>query len=808
MATGILGGLDATLQGFMQMSAQAERNRLANAELELARQRGVREDRQLGLMEGQFQLAKDKQASELRTLRLTEANTRVKQEGDSLLADAFTSKYYKPTDTVNPFDKAKLIADLQGSDPYRKAQARRFVLRVANHERMMGRFEEGNVEDDDFSFDNLDEQALANGRVVAVGKYRSTGAPGVSTVRGTNEPDDPVYSRDFTDAANDISVYFKGSVLNRGSNMGASSAYARSVIANAATEADAGGGGGGGGDRVGATNRVTTAVMSSVGPILGREGKRAVIAALSEAEKSGDPNAYRKVLLGITETLNKNGANIEIPSILTTSVDKNKRDKNIIEPGSSNQGPNVDTTPRVRFLLTPGAPVDPFAAYGTPTWIRGSNPLARLDTKIADATSKANKATGDARIAAEQELSKLQQQRYSLVNNINVRQFEKINSDIASLEASRNNAESDRRGAFDTKIAQLKTRRDLYIKAGYRTASMESDAYKSLETNVLSKIDGLTGDQALQLVADGRIQFSESDMAAMRVRAQEAGVTSNAQIKRLPRREQIALRAIMYSWSDNAAERESIRGEMTNLAETGILSMSRKELDTSQINWFNAYTSRMNLDLERAKFLYQQAKDNSAALSASLQRNDYWREAATKTLTDMTTMIRSGTGPDGKPIDRNPKHQGYSLELRSERVTAAVQNHLSRFVLDTRQALQEGHGKRHLQTLNAMTSTALMALAKDGTGSFWNWVGSWGNPSPDQIIGASTDFGLERVRAERDDNGNITGFRVYSAGGQRSGRFFTAKQVQDGMDPEIYKTVVAAVELSELARQSNDPNAR
>jgi len=137
-----------------------------------------------------------------------------------------------------------------------------------------------------------------------------------------------------------------------------------------------------------------------------------------------------------------------------------------------------------------------------------------------------------------------------------------------------------------------------------------------------------------------------------------------------------------------------------------------------------------------------------------------------------------------------------------------VQTYLNNLVLDTRQALQEGHGKRHLQTLNALSSTALMALAKDGTGGFWNWVGGWGNPSPDQIIGAGTDFGLQRVRAERDANDNITGFRVYSASGQRAGRFFTAKQVQDGMDPEMYKVVVAAIELNELARQSNDPNAR
>lgn len=788
----------AILAGFQGVQAAAQRRQqlgIQQQELDLARERAGREERQLGILESDFKLREQKQASDLRTARLSEIDTKVKREGDSLIGDALSLGYYDVNNRETPFKKDKLVADLQGSDPAKKAQAQQFIVRVANHERMMGRLEEGKIDEDDFSFDSLDPQALASGKVIAVGKYRSTGEPGVSTVRGTNEPDDPIYSRDFTDAAKDISVYWRGSVLNRGSTMGGSSAYTRSTVVGMAGEADAKAARGGG-DVVGATNRVTTAVMSSAGPILGREGKRAAMAALSAAQD--DPEEYRKVLLGITETLNNGGANIQVPSILTSPVDKNKRDRNIVEPGSYNQGQNVDTRPGL-----PAAGTDPSAAFQITSG--RADPLAGLNRKIADATSKADKATGDARIAAENELSKLQQQRYDLVNNINVRQFNGINSQLASLQSDRAKASPDRRAAFDSKISELTKRRDLYVKAGYRTPSMETDAYKALETNVLSKLEGLTGEQALQLVQDGRIKFSEADMAAMRARAQEAGVTSNAQVKRLPLREQTALRAIMYSWSENPQERESIRQEMTNLAETGILSMSKKDLDTSQRGWFTAYTDRMRLDQDRAEFLYRVSNDRATALSEALKRKDGWDKSAREALTGMTRMIRFGKGPDGADIDDAGYDGG---KLNRTRVDAAVKFYLPNLVLDTRQAIQEGSGKRHLQTLNALTSTALMAAAKDGTGGFWNWVGSWGNPSPDQIIGAGTDFGLQRVKAEKDANDNITGFRVYSAGGERAGRFFTAKQVQDQMDPEMYKVVVSAIELNELARQNKDPNAR
>jgi hypothetical protein len=565
-------------------------------------------------------------------------------------------------------------------------------------------------------------------------------------------------------------------------------------------EADSGRGARGG-DVVGATNRVTSAVISSAAPILGREGKRAAVAALSAAENN--PAEYRRVLLGIAETLNKGGAKIQVPSILTAPVDKNKRDKNIVEPGSYADERAI--SPEAISAVS-GIPEVGIGAVLANTVSDRSSPVASLDRKIARATDKANKATGDARIAAENELTTFQQQRYALVNNINVRQFNDINSQLTSLQSDRAKASPDRRAAFDSKISDLTKRRDLYVRAGYRTPSMETDAYKSLETNVLSKLEGLTGEQALQLVQDGRIKISETDVAAMRVRAQEAGVTSNAQVKRLPLREQTALRAIMYSWSDNPQERESIRNEMSNIAETGILSMSRKDLDTSQRNWFVAYTDRARLDLNRAEFLYKVSNDRSTALNDALKRKDGWDKAARDALTGMTQMIRFGKGPDGANVDDDGYDGG---KLNRNRVDAAVKFFLPNLVLDTRQAIQEGSGQRHLQTLNALTSTALMAAAKDGTGGFWNWVGSWGNPSPDQIIGAGTDFGLQRVKAERNENNNVTGFRVYSAGGERAGRFFTAKQVQDQMDPEMYKVVVSAIELNDLAKQaSKDPNAR
>lgn len=653
--------------------------------------------------------------------------------------------------------------------------------------------DENDLAEDDFQFTGLDQNALAQGKVVVVGRYKSTGEPGVSTVGGTNRPDDPVYVRDFTDAANDIGVYFRGSLLDRGSNMGASSAYTRSVISAEASEFDQKQSTSSG------NNTLIRQVLPASSQLLGREGGRAALAAISATE--GNPEEQRKVLLGITETLNRRGANIQVPAWMQKKA--TGRDKEIIEP---ERFTGQSVTSRVDIMGDPGqrAASAAMALTGlgnSQTLANAREPaLADIDNKIKRKTAEANAATGDKRIALERELSALQETRTAQVKRINKAGFNSVETELSALKADRAKAAPDRRAAFDKKIGELESRRGRYIQAGYTTPAMETQQYQEFQGRILDKIQNLSAEDTLALVQEGRIQFTDADRAAMAVRAQEAGVTSNAQIKKLPYKEQIALRSMMYAWSDNPAERESIRDEMSNLATTGILSMSKKDLDDSNRGWFTAYTARAQLDLNKAEFLYKQWNDERTRLSKALETAENWRKEIRDTQSGYNQMIWYGEGPGGVKVD----NKGYTGKLDLDRVKGATRFYLSNLVQDTQQALASGNGRRHLQATNAMTSTALAAVAENGTGGFFNWVASFARPSASGVVGAGTDFNLSRFRPEFDSNNNITGFYYTTESGKAAGRFFTAQQVKEGLDPELYEVLVSAVMLNEEARNKEE----
>lgn len=781
MAQDVGSAILAGIQGVQENARQRQAMLIQQQELELAKQRGEREQKQLDLYSRNVESEISKRDADLQQSLRTNLQTRVKQEGDSLVGQARTSGYFDVNDRQNPFKKDKLIADLK--DPAKRPMAEQILVRMANHERSLGRLDENDLAEDDFQFTGLDQNALAQGKVVVVGRYKSTGEPGVSTVGGTNRPDDPVYVRDFTDAANDIGVYFRGSLLDRGSNMGASSAYTRSVIAAEASEFDQKQSTSSG------NNTLIRQVLPASSQLLGREGGRAALAAISATE--GNPEEQRKVLLGITEILNRRGANIQVPAWMQKKA--TGRDKDIIEPQQATPSSLVadpNSPIGISIDISPAAKAVP----GSPETIR------RLDLDIKKKTAEANAATGDKRIALERELSALQETRTAQVKRINKAGFNSVETELSALKADRAKAAPDRRAAFDKKIGELESRRGRYIQAGYTTPAMETQQYQEFQGRILDKIQNLSAEDTLALVQEGRIQFTDADRAAMAVRAQEAGVTSNAQIKKLPYKEQIALRSMMYAWSDNPAERESIRDEMSNLATTGILSMSKKDLDDSNRGWFTAYTARAQLDLNKAEFLYKQWSDQQTRLSKALETGENWRKEIRDTQSGYNQMIWYGKGPGGVEID----DKGYTGKLDLDRVKGATRFYLPNLIQDTRQALASGNGRRHLQATNAMTSTALAAVAENGTGGFFNWVASLARPSASGVVGAGTDFNLSRFRPEFDSNNNITGFYYTTESGKAAGRFFTAQQVKEGLDPELYEVLVSAVMLNEEARNKEE----
>lgn len=860
MAQGFLGGVNDTIGAFLTMQQQAARNQIAQQELELARQRGDRDERTLQINEKNYQLnARNADIAQQEADRnQREFNLGlIRTEGDELVGRALAQGWFNPAGREKPFDRNKLYADLNGTDLERKAIARDWVIRAANHERSLSRWEAGDLTTDDFRFDALDEAAFTNGDVLVTGKYRRTGEPGVSTVNGTNRPDDPVLIRNFSDVANDLSLYFNTSVLQRGSNLGRSSAYAQSIVATDLANADA---------KQGAArleSDVVNGVAAAYGPEQGRAAKRQLIAVLGAAKT---PEERLPILLEIAQGLNLRGANILIPRVFqaATSGSQNQagrpqlryddapqmrtgvqamvdglfgtkrgsartRDQEgiagLVEPeigatATRSNIPYVDRRYDSLAAVLLGYDSGDKAGKTARTILTSSPETSRIrayDAEIEMLKQKANKLdlNSEERLNMEREIASRQRDRNNLVTSRNDRIWEKITSDLNGLYAEREQMSPDRRGPIDSKIAELELRRDRYTAAGYRTPEMVASGYRELEKNVISKIQGMSPTEVADAIDSGAITFSEADMAAMRQYASSANVTSMSSIRRLPNQDQIALRAMLYAWAPDA-NKPAIRNEMVNLSTTFIPSMSQKDLDESNRAWATIRIQNRNLTLEENKFLDKLKTDSREGRVKD-------SAAASKFLREFNGFVFRGVGGEsGQKLDESgASGSGFTTTaektlnfftgerdlgtVTKDRVINANRLTLGPMILDTRAAIANGGGQYMLQALNSAMSTSLATLAIEGDGSFLGWLGSFGRPDARQVMGSGTDFTLSRFVPEfgKDMEGNptIKGFWYTDKNRAKAGRFFTAQQVQEELDPEVYEALAEVVMLNQDAKK-------
>lgn len=778
MAQDLGSALLAGFQAAQAMGQQRFNNEMALDELDLARRRANREDKQLVI--NQQSEARQQSESDLKQIRA---------EGDELFGAAYRQGWYDPSNKERPFDPAKLKADLSGSDPERKAFARDWLIRAANHERKYGMWETGTLtrESRDFRFNALDDQAFANGQILVRGNYISTGEPGVSTVDGSNNKDDKVLVRDFQDVANDLSVYFSTTVLQRGSNLGATSPYTQSLIATDVANADA---------RQGVKkleSDVVNATAPIFGPELGRAAKRQTIGILGAAK---DPAEKVSILIEMANGLNARGANIQIPSVFTNAASQTADLKEVEPPAQAQRQVLVPYSDR-RYddlaALFIGRDRDISLAGSTqPDQVKSfDNQIKRLKAK-ADALP----VDDPKRLELERAIAETQSKRNNLVKSRNDRGWRALTTELENLKREREKMAADRRAPIDSKIAALELRRERFIQAGYKTPELLNEGYKELEKNVLSKIEGMSPTDLTAAIDSGALQFTQQDVAAMRAYATQFGIRRSSDIRRLPNREQIALRALMYAVESDPSRQQAIYQDMVNLSTTGIASMSVKDLDASNRAWADIRIRDRQLSLEEQQFL-----DKLRTRSI-----DEIRDGANKAagfVSEFQGFVFNGVGgTTGRAIDDKGSGRG----LTKERVVNANRLVLAPMILETRARLATGGGSEMLQALNSTMSTSIAALAKEGDGSFLSWVASFFRPDSGDIVGAGTDFSLSRVLPDFgiDDNGNptIKGFWYTTKNGAKAGVYFTAQQVQEELDPEIYET------LAEVVLLNRDASAR
>lgn len=773
----------AILQGIQSVqdaAARRQQMKLARDELALSQQRT-----QSALAVDQAQLKKLTD-DENRLLR-TEATNNLKASGDQIIGAGLREGFFNLADEQKPLNSAAVIAALRDADPLKKATAERFVVDVFNQERRKRRLDSNDYSADDFEFTSLDPEALKQGQIIARGNYKD-GRPGVATVDGSSEPTSPVLSLSFDQAAGQMELFAKTGILPF-SNMGASDAYTRATVVNRAVNGGAPSGAATSTGRQQSPQSPTQAVNTLLPQIdsaatarLGVSGARDVRSALAEVQNN--PAEFGKRVVQIAKTLG-----IDIPYVLTKRPNDGRRNAGdelgLVEPdkykppaGSSGVSPLVV------------GPLLPAAVLATNNLVPPSNPLIDIEAKIDRKKKAAKNLTGDAAIKAETEIAELEKQRHQLVTDINVRQFQGINSEIDSLTNTRGNVAVERRGEFDKKIAQLKSRREAYIAAGFATPAMRNEAFQELATNVLSRLSNAQPEDVARLVDSGALKFPKRQVTAMTTRAREVGVRSVEDIAKLPNNaERMAMFGMMYAWAGDSNERNQIVTAMRNVAETGVMSMSRDDAIKAQQTWAQIRIAAGNLRVNEARLLLDQAEQREKAAAAAIVSGKDVRGFLTKSSSDFRDYLYGGAA---LPKDR----QGFQETPDRDRVVSAAMFVTTPLLQAAQAAEAQGRdASPFYEEINRQTSAIIAGIGNANNKG-------WRSLFRDDSSVTASDATLGRVKAVYSPGRNgelkVSGFQYTNASGQNTGTMVTVSQLNN-IDPMLSTIAMAAANYGERA---------
>lgn len=251
----------------------------------------------------------------------------------------------------------------------------------------------------------------------------------------------------------------------------------------------------------------------------------------------------------------------------------------------------------------------------------------------------------------------------------------------------------------------------------------------------------LTPTQLDNAINRGRIQVSPETASTVSTALNNAGVTKLEDLKKLPIYDRMVVRAVILATESDPAVRKQMSQEMQNIMESGVASISGKDVVDNRIkaerqrfDW-----AKLDKELEDLRFKYAQLsqkarKDRDSATTASIN-------AVVKHIDETSAIFY----PDGRRNINGQTAQNYFDTVLPK---ALIQ--LNNTEKDSPEE------QRWLDAAERGISIALAGLASENIGgSLGEWWRSLFRPDASQAASAS-DFQLKRmrVRTEKDAQGN------------------------------------------------------
>ena len=773
---GFAGGLESSLRLGMALTRQRDADRYRQEALDFNRKQldqrvkehedrvaqwdtqneaAVRQDFIASYQAGSSRIAAEASRSQAETARgtldLERQQYNDKQVGagkDEYISGVFSKNFF---DIQNgQVDVDALSAALMAPPEQRDSQVETLVLQGLNSSAIVP---EG------FTFNSVERK---NGQFIFSGNYKEDGRPGVLTATGGVSDDSALPPLDGRLVAGLIRDSFYQAV--KGSELGSDglTRYVLHLKGNEAAARDAA-----------ANAEATGTVLDQLD--LNTEASRAFRGALAKAT---DENERRATLRDFAST-NLN-MQLELPDAAPATE--------II--GSVTES-NLDERVPVAVMGGPasgfGGPASQVLMSDSPAAVErrvASRRATRIDSQIADLERKAEQASGPRKEALMTQITELDAERQELVQRTNTQSLEAATARIKDLTAKRDKARGPRQAYWQEQIdAATQEKRELERGMGVVTPAMETNAYKRLEEDVFSRLEELSNDEIQDLAAKGQLTFSPEQLSVLRQRAQELGGTvEDIRTKATPP-EQAAYLALLSSMARTPGEVTQSGTELRNVRETGVPSMSAKDLGEARLRGREARTAEGRLDLDRKT----QATQDFSGLDQFRQDegkkvNDIFFEEAA----DGTTVLRSGmNAPREYLMKVFPSQFSRYQDFKRRQDVDPAAAEKARVIKD--------EARRGLSiAINRMSGASPSAWR-----AVLNFFG--GRPGADYTA-TGMDFDLDRIQiGEYAADGRPKSFIFTTAGGGRAGEPIPARTVEQLGKP-IYNALVQAAKANETSR--------
>ena len=721
--SGLLAGFQGASAMAQQRRDEAARDReLTQRDATLA-QRRTEFDESVRQFEKTYKIdaAKEARDQSLFDMGMTQ------QAANNTIAEATNIGLFNPASGNFSLDTGKLT-ELLGS---KNQTASQLLIDAANRQNSI----EG------FKF--TDYQVAEDGSIVVTGEYED-GSPGVLTEDGSSDPTSRVATFTPAQAASLVSDDFIN-VTNASSILSGQKGVAFLAFrgANSADIAQA--------QRVRTLQANVLPAIDSSGDVgLSRQFRSVLADAGSSEEK-----------IAILED-QATSLGIELPKIQT-------------------EGELVPFTPIY------DADKEAAEGVGRRKTMRGASPtvsipegkLKAIDSRIRVAEQKLESPdlSDERRLAIQSQLNQLDANRRGVIDAENNRNLEIVTSEIGDLQRGLDRAAPARKEYWQSQLDEKKAvKTQLEEALGLRTQVMGSQEYKNLEEQVFTRLDAMTPEQVDEAVDNGDLTFTPEQIGVMRQRLQESNITSMQQISELPSNEQLAYRALLAVIAPDQSARDQARTEMSNLTETGTLSLSAQEAGEQGINQTNALTNLRNsitrqLELERNLTVDQRARIDKAATEATKFGEE-------------TVNTFFGEESDGLTARSARKYTTTILPRIMTRASSAA--------LPEEQQIYQA-------AINQGVSLAVAGYAAEEEGGFSETLYSFFRIDAEDVV-SSTDFDLSRVGVDMK-NGRPATFYYTGPDGVIADERIRATALRN-LDDNLYNIVAEAAQKNVEAARS------